>query len=243
MTRYVFLETQRWHMESDICAHCRHSGIPSSRKSPGFPALAADVEVFDTLPVRVLLIDNTDSFTWNLAQQIGSLGADCRVLRADRTSLKDIASLKPSSIVISPGPHRPEDAPLSMEIIKAWAGRVPLLGVCLGHQCIAAAFGGRGSVTHAKKPMHGKTSDVFHTGDALFRGVPSPFPAARYHSLVVSEVPDGFTPLAWTGSQRQPDELMAMKHQHCFLYGIQFHPESFLTPDGKTIVKNFLSLR
>jgi anthranilate synthase/aminodeoxychorismate synthase-like glutamine amidotransferase len=192
--------------------------------------------------LKVLLLDNIDSFTWNLAQQIQMLGASCKVVRSDEASLVDIEKYKPTHIVLSPGPHRPEDATLSLKVIKTFAGRVPILGVCLGHQCLSIAFGSRHSVCHAREPMHGKTSKIFHTSRSVFRGIPSPFLGARYHSLVVREVPENFEPLAWTGSQHRPNVLMAMAHVSMPLIGIQFHPESFLTEHGDDMMKRFLDL-
>lgn len=192
--------------------------------------------------MKVLLLDNIDSFTWNLAQQIRSLGAVCNVARCDETTRADIEKYKPTHIVISPGPHRPEDATLSLDVIKHFSGRVRILGVCLGHQCLAVAFGKSRSVVRAPEPMHGKTSAVFHDHDSIFQGVPSPFLAARYHSLIVQHVPKDFAPLAWTGTQHHPELLMAMKHTTMPMIGVQFHPESFLTEHGTIIMKNFLKI-
>jgi anthranilate synthase component 2/para-aminobenzoate synthetase component 2 len=185
--------------------------------------------------VNVLLIDNNDSFTWNLAQLIASLGVNCRVLAADAATPSIIQKFKPEKIVLSPGPHRPEDAKRSLEIIKTYTGKLPILGVCLGHQCLALAFGG--TVTHAPVPMHGKTSEITHTSTHLFRGVPSPFTAARYHSLIVKMRPPDFELLAWTHSLS-----MSIKHKTLPIVGVQFHPESFLTKHGATIMKNFLTM-
>ena len=188
--------------------------------------------------VNVLLIDNYDSFTWNLWQLIRTLGAGCDVRTHDRVSIADVERLKPDRIVISPGPGSPRDAGVSCDVIRRFAGAVPILGVCLGHQCIAEVFGSH--VVHAPRVMHGKTSPVFHDGKNIFRGLPSPFDAARYHSLVAEELPADFDLLAWTGSQKKPDLIMAMAHRVYPLIGIQFHPESFLTQNGEALMRHFL---
>lgn len=191
--------------------------------------------------MRILIIDNRDSFTWNVVQQLSSLGAGCIVLRADTASLEDVKRVRADCIVLSPGPHRPEDAVLSLEVLRVHAGTVPILGICLGMQCMASLFGGRLSVVLAKEPVHGKTSKVFHIGSGIFQDIPSPFVAARYHSLVVQTVPEGFIPLAWTGTQKKPDELMAMMDPKRRCIGVQFHPESFLTEHGSSLMKKFLT--
>ncbi len=190
----------------------------------------------------VLLIDNYDSFTGNLAQQIAGLGAAVRVIRNDEWSLRQIRSFACDAIVISPGPGHPSQSGVSCDVIHALAGTIPILGVCLGHQCIAAVFDGPQTVVRAPKPMHGRTSPVYHHHMAIMRGVPSPFAAARYHSLIVSSVPDECEMLCWTGSQSSPDLIMGIRHCAYPLFGVQFHPESFLTRYGYRIMKNFLSL-
>ena len=189
--------------------------------------------------MMVLLIDNYDSFTYNLAQCLGELGAHVEVRRNDRISLDEIGRLRPSRIVISPGPGRPESAGLSVAAIAHFAPRLPVLGVCLGHQAIGVALGGR--VVRAPRPMHGKTSLVEHDGHGLFAGIEAPCPVGRYHSLVVSE--DGW-PEALVVTARVVDEgtVMALRHREWPLHGVQFHPESVLTPGGRRMLKNFLEL-
>lgn len=187
--------------------------------------------------MRVLLLDNIDSFTWNLSQQIRSLGAECDVVRSDEFDQKKMKGA--DRIVISPGPGRPEDTRVSLDVIRRFHESVPILGVCLGHQCLAVAFGDKKSVTHAPKLMHGKTSMVRHDGTGIFFGIPSPFKAARYHSLIVKKLPDHFRALA----QTKEGVLMAMRHESLPVFGIQFHPESFLTEHGDTLMRNFLSGR
>lgn len=189
--------------------------------------------------MKVVLIDNADSFTWNLAQQIESLGARCTVLSAAETSVADVRKHKPDRIVLSPGPHRPEDAHASLAVIRALAASVPLLGVCLGHQCLGVAYGGC-RVVHAAPVMHGKTSMVRHTGDSIFTGLPSPLRVGRYHSLILSAVPKDFDLLAWTGAKEDPETIMSIRHQTLPVFGVQFHPESFLTQSGGRLMKNFL---
>lgn len=191
--------------------------------------------------MRVLLIDNTDSFTWNLAQQIRALGAACDVVGNTAITIREIQKLKPDHIVLSPGPGSPESAGVSLDILRELSGSVPILGVCLGHQCMAHVFGGRHYVGHAAEVMHGKTSKIFHTGTSIFQRIPSPFLAARYHSLIVKKLPEDFELLAWTGSGTER-EIMAMKHRTLPLFGVQFHPESFLTKHGEKLMKNFLSI-
>ncbi|MFZ8844566.1 MULTISPECIES: anthranilate synthase component II [Thermoflexus] len=192
----------------------------------------------------LLVIDNYDSFTYNLVQILGQLLREAgrtdvplRVVRNDAVDLEDIMAMEPSAVVISPGPGRPEEAGITIPAIRALSGRTPLLGVCLGHQAIAAAFGGR--VVRAGRLMHGKASPVLHQGDALFAGLPSPFMAGRYHSLLVAEpLPE---PLMVTA--RTPEgEIMALRHRHHPTFGIQFHPESVLTPEGVRLLRNFLRI-
>jgi anthranilate synthase component 2 len=184
----------------------------------------------------ILMIDNYDSFTYNLVQYFGELGADMRVVLNDEMSVAQIAALKPEKIVISPGPCAPAQAGVSLEAIKAFAGKVPMLGVCLGHQAIGEAFGG--NVVHAKELMHGKTSPVQHTGAGVFAGLPSPFVATRYHSLAVERemLPDCLEVTAWTAD----GEIMGMRHKSLDIEGVQFHPEAILTEHGHAMLKNFL---
>jgi anthranilate synthase/aminodeoxychorismate synthase-like glutamine amidotransferase len=189
--------------------------------------------------VLVLLIDNYDSFTFNLAQYLGELGAQVDVRRNDQITLDGIAALKPSRIVISPGPGRPEDAGVSIAAIQRFGASLPILGVCLGHQAMGAAFGG--NVVRASKLMHGKSSIVEHDGKGVFAGLTAPFPAARYHSLVVSE--EGW-PAALEIAARAKDEgtEIALRHREWPLHGVQFHPESILTSEGRRLLRNFLEL-
>jgi anthranilate synthase/aminodeoxychorismate synthase-like glutamine amidotransferase len=186
----------------------------------------------------ILMVDNYDSFTYNLVQYLGELGADVVVHRNDRITLKEIEDMSPERIVISPGPCTPEKAGISIEVAKHFAGKVPLLGVCLGHQSIAHAFGGR--IIKAGKLMHGKTSMVKHDGKKLFLGLPNPFEATRYHSLVLDRetVPDGFDITA----ESDDGEIMGLRHRNMFIEGVQFHPESILTTSGKDLLKNFLTM-
>ena len=186
----------------------------------------------------ILIIDNYDSFTYNLVQAIGAMvGREVRVVLNDQVTIPEIESWEPSHIIISPGPCTPAAAGISVEVIKSFAERFPILGVCLGHQCIGQAFGGK--VVRASRIMHGKTSLIHHLGTGIFSGLPNPFEAARYHSLVVDQytLPDGFEVTAWTDR----DELMGIRHKSKRLEGVQFHPESFLTPDGSRLLENFFS--
>ncbi len=181
------------------------------------------------------LIDNYDSFTYNLVQYFGELGADVRVFRNDQVTLAALIDLAPSHLVISPGPGDPNDGGVSNDAIRHFTGRVPVLGVCLGHQCLGAVYGGR--VDRAPRLMHGKTSRVFHHGTGLFAGVPSPFEATRYHSLIVFEpVPAELEVTAFTAE----GEVMGLQHRQHPTFGVQFHPESILTQHGKLLLKNFL---
>lgn len=184
----------------------------------------------------ILVIDNYDSFTYNLVQELGELGAELCVARNDQISLAEIAAMKPSHIVISPGPGYPKDAGISNDVIRQFGSEIPLLGVCLGHQCIGEVFGG--VVAHAPRLMHGKTSPVYHKRDPLFTGIPSPFVATRYHSLVVKEetLPDELIVTGFT----ENGEIMAMRHREYPIVGVQFHPESILTEYGIRILQNFL---
>jgi len=183
----------------------------------------------------LLMIDNYDSFTYNLVQYFGELGEDIRVYRNDRITIQEIEALHPDRIVISPGPCTPKEAGISIEVIKHFAGRLPLLGVCLGHQSIGAAFGGE--IVRAPRLMHGKTSMIFHDGKTIFHDLPNPFEATRYHSLVIRKetIPACFEISAWTDQ----DEIMGVRHKDFLIEGVQFHPESILTKDGKDLLKNF----
>ena len=186
----------------------------------------------------LLLLDNYDSFTYNLYQYLGELGAVARVLRNDEMTAEDALALGPERIVISPGPGTPDKAGVSLELIRRAAGRVPLLGVCLGHQALAQAFGGR--VVRAPTLMHGKTSSIHHDGRTVFAGLPDPFTATRYHSLIVEResVPECLEVSAWTDD----GIVMGLRHRELPLEGVQFHPESILTVAGKDLLRNFLSL-
>ena len=185
----------------------------------------------------LLLIDNYDSFTWNLAQYLGELGADLRVRRNDEISLEEIDAMRPARIVISPGPGRPEDAGITVDVIRRFGAATPVLGVCLGHQGIGVAFGG--SVVRAPQLMHGKVSSVSHDGRGIFRGVSQPFTAGRYHSLVVADpLPDPLEAAARTDD----GTIMGVRHREYPIHGVQFHPESVLTAAGRQLLKNFLEL-
>ena len=185
----------------------------------------------------ILLLDNYDSFTWNLAHRLGELGASVRVVRNDAMTVDDFERMAPSRIVISPGPGRPETAGVSVETLRRFAGRVPILGVCLGHQSLATAFGGR--VERAAVPMHGKTSQVAHEGTHLFAGLTGPVEVGRYHSLVIppDHIPAGFVRTAWV---QDDGTIMGIRHESQPTFGVQFHPESVLTPAGQRILHNFL---
>ena len=186
----------------------------------------------------ILVIDNYDSFTYNLVQYLGELGAELQTYRNDKITIGEIKKLAPEKILISPGPGYPKDAGISISVIKEFAGKVPILGVCLGHQAIGEAFGGK--IVQAKRFMHGKTSEIHHDGKTIFKGLPNPFTATRYHSLLVerASLPDCFEISAWTDQ----DEIMGIRHKKFKVEGIQFHPESILTTEGKKLLKNFLSL-
>lgn len=186
----------------------------------------------------LLMIDNYDSFTYNLVQYFGELGEDVRVFRNDKITIAEIEALKPDRIVVSPGPCTPNEAGVSVETIRHFAGRLPLLGVCLGHQSLAVAFGGE--VVRAERLMHGKTSMVKHDGKTIFRDLPNPFEATRYHSLIVkrSTLPSCFEVSAETAE----GEIMGMRHKSLGAEGVQFHPESILTTAGKDLLRNFLKL-
>ena len=186
----------------------------------------------------LLMIDNYDSFTYNLVQYFGELGEDVQVYRNDRISVEEIEALKPKRLVVSPGPCTPNEAGVSVEVIRRFAGRLPLLGVCLGHQSLAVAFGGR--VVRAERLMHGKTSPIRHDGRTIFRELPNPFDATRYHSLIVERTS---LPSCFEISAETPDgEIMGMRHSSLGVEGVQFHPESILTTAGKDLLRNFLKL-
>ena len=194
----------------------------------------------------LLVIDNYDSFTYNLVQYLAELGAEVRVVRNDEIPVGAIAALGPSHIVISPGPCTPDQAGISLEVIARYAGRIPILGVCLGHQAIGQAFGGK--VVRARHVMHGKTSMIFHDGKGAFSGLPDPFEATRYHSLVVerASLPDCLEVTATTKDGPDPsrahdEDIMGLRHKTLAVEGVQFHPESFLTVVGKDLLSNFLA--
>lgn len=192
----------------------------------------------------LLVIDNYDSFTYNLVQYLEELGAAVTVWRNDRFTLEELEALSPSRIVVSPGPCSPDEAGLSIEVIRRWAGRVPILGVCLGHQCIGQAFGAR--IAHARAVMHGKTSLIHHRGQGVFAGLPNPFEATRYHSLVIApdSVPEALEVTAWTADEAgRPEEIMGVRHRRYAVEGVQFHPESILTRVGHDLLRNFLEQR
>jgi anthranilate synthase/aminodeoxychorismate synthase-like glutamine amidotransferase len=190
----------------------------------------------------VFVLDNYDSFTYNLVQYLGELGAEVEVRRNDQVSVDEIEALRPERIVISPGPCTPQEAGISVELIRHFAGKVPLLGVCLGHQAMGAAFGG--AVIRAKNLMHGKTSAVEHDGKTIFKGIKTPMTATRYHSLIVREndLPKELAVSAWTTEKDGSRVIMGLRHREFPMEGVQFHPESVLTEDGKQLVKNFLSV-
>jgi len=191
----------------------------------------------------ILMIDNYDSFTYNLVQYLGELGADVEVRRNDQVTLEDIEVMKPERIVISPGPCTPNEAGVSVDTIKAFAGKLPILGVCLGHQSIGQAFGG--NIVRAREIMHGKTSMIYHDDTGRFQGLPNPFQATRYHSLIIEEasLPDVLRINAWTQTENgERDEIMGVAHREHAVVGMQFHPESILTPEGHDMLKNFLNM-
>ena len=189
----------------------------------------------------LLMIDNYDSFTYNLVQYFGELGADVNVIRNDEIDVDGISALSPDYLVISPGPCTPAQAGVSIAAIKAFAGKIPVLGVCLGHQSIGEAFGGK--IVHAGQVMHGKTSPIFHADKGVFSGLENPLQATRYHSLVIekSSLPDCLEITAWTENENQEmDEIMGVRHKELDVQGVQFHPESILTEYGHQMLKNFL---
>jgi anthranilate synthase/aminodeoxychorismate synthase-like glutamine amidotransferase len=184
----------------------------------------------------LLVIDNYDSFTYNLVQALGMLGADIKVVRNDKATVEEMASWKPGHLLVSPGPCTPDEAGISVAAIRHFAGRIPVLGVCLGHQSIGVAFGGK--VVRAGRLMHGKTSMIKHDGKGVYRGLPNPFEAMRYHSLLVDKatLPDCLAVTAWS----EQDELMGLRHKEFPVEGVQFHPESIMTPEGINLLRNFL---
>jgi anthranilate synthase/aminodeoxychorismate synthase-like glutamine amidotransferase len=184
----------------------------------------------------LLMIDNYDSFTYNLVQYFGELGEDVRVFRNDKITIEEIEKSNPKRIVISPGPCTPKEAGISVDVIKHFKGRVPILGVCLGHQAIGAAFGGE--IIRAPRLMHGKTSMIYHDGKTIYKNLPNPFEATRYHSLVIKKesLPECLEITAWTDT----GEIMGVRHKEYFIEGVQFHPESILTRVGKDLLRNFL---
>jgi anthranilate synthase/aminodeoxychorismate synthase-like glutamine amidotransferase len=186
----------------------------------------------------LLMIDNYDSFTYNLVQYLGELGEEVRVHRNDAVSVDEIVALAPQRIVISPGPCSPTEAGISVDVITRLTGRIPILGVCLGHQCIGAALGGR--IARADRIMHGKTSPILHDGRTIFAGLSNPFDATRYHSLLIERatIPESLDVTAWTDE----GEIMGVRHREHLLEGVQFHPESILTVEGKKLLKNFLEV-
>ena len=187
----------------------------------------------------ILMIDNYDSFTYNLVQYLGELGENLKVFRNDKITLKKIKALRPERIVISPGPGTPTEAGISKELIREFATKVPVLGVCLGHQCIGEVYGGK--VIPAKRLMHGKTSLIYHNSKGIFKNIPNPFEATRYHSLLVEKksLPACLEITAWT----KEGEIMGLQHKDYPLFGVQFHPESILTKAGKDILRNFLKVK
>jgi anthranilate synthase component 2 len=188
----------------------------------------------------LLMIDNYDSFTFNLVQYFGELGAEVKVVRNDELDIAGIEALKPDHLVISPGPCTPNEAGVSVEAIRHFAGKIPILGVCLGHQSIGQAFGGR--IVHAGEIMHGKTSPVYHADTGVFSGLDNPFRATRYHSLVIDRdsLPDCLEITAWTKRDGEMDEIMGVRHRELDVQGVQFHPESILTEHGHDMLRNFL---
>ncbi|MBN1587632.1 MAG: aminodeoxychorismate/anthranilate synthase component II [Candidatus Omnitrophica bacterium] len=186
----------------------------------------------------ILMLDNYDSFTYNLVQYLGELGEKLETRRNDKTTVEEIRRLAPRQIVISPGPGGPKDAGISLQLIKELGGEIPILGVCLGHQCISEAFGGR--IVRASRIMHGKTSEIRHKGRSLFEGLPEPFAATRYHSLILDKdsVPEALEVTAWTDQ----GEIMGVQHKSLPIWGVQFHPESILTTVGKDMLRNFLRI-
>jgi anthranilate synthase component 2 len=191
---------------------------------------------------KLVMIDNYDSFTYNLVQYLAELGADVHVVRNDQVSVEEVIAMQPDKLVISPGPCTPTQAGISTSLIKQLAGQLPILGVCLGHQSIGEVFGGK--IVHAKRIMHGKTSDMYHNNGGVFKGLNNPFKATRYHSLVVEKesLPDCLEITAWTETDSgEMDEIMGVRHRELDVEGVQFHPESILTEHGHDLLQNFLN--
>lgn len=190
----------------------------------------------------ILVIDNYDSFTWNLVQYLGELGVEPVVKRNDEATLDELAALEPDAIVISPGPCTPAEAGVSVEVVRRFGEETPILGVCLGHQAVGAAYGGE--VVRARRLMHGKTSEVAHREEGIFAGLPTPFRVARYHSLILDpdSLPDALEVVAWTDEPGFEDEIQAVRHRTNPVWGVQFHPESIASEHGKVLLRNFLSL-
>jgi len=186
----------------------------------------------------ILVIDNYDSFTYNLVQYLGELGAEMQVYRNDKISVEEAVALHPEKILISPGPCTPKEAGVSCAMIREFGPKIPLLGVCLGHQCIGEVYGGK--VIRAERIMHGKTSPIWHQGESVFKELPCPFEATRYHSLIVER--ESLPSCLKITAQTVEDEIMGLQHTNHPVHGVQFHPESILTPDGKSLLKNFLDL-
>lgn len=187
----------------------------------------------------IVVIDNYDSFTYNLVQYIGELGYKVKVYRNDKTDIKTIKADRPDSVIISPGPGSPGDAGISNDVIKEFCKKIPILGVCLGHQCIAKVFGGK--IIRAKNLMHGKTSEIIHDKKGIFKGLPSPFEATRYHSLIVEN--KSFPAALEITARTKDNEIMGLKHKKYNTWGVQFHPESILTSEGMKLLKNFLKIK
>jgi len=188
----------------------------------------------------LLIIDNYDSFTYNVSRYFEELGQQVRVALHDQISIEQIKAMRPDYLVLSPGPCRPKDAGISLDVVAAFAGDIPILGICLGHQCIVSHFGGE--IIRAKQAVHGKTSKLFHNCTSLFTDLENPFNVTRYHSLVVKQetLPDCFKVSAWTGDDTHIDEIMAIEHRSLPIYGVQFHPEAVLTENGHALLDNFL---
>ena len=188
----------------------------------------------------IIVIDNYDSFTFNLVQYLGELGAEMSVFRNDEKQVEEIAGMRPEAIVLSPGPCTPTEAGISIELIQELGARVPMLGVCLGHQAIGAAYGGR--IVRARRLMHGKTSPISHEGQGIFEGIPSPFRVVRYHSLIIDpgSLPDEIEVIAWTAEEGYEDEIQAIRHRKHPVWGVQFHPESIASEQGLKLLRNFL---
>ena len=190
----------------------------------------------------ILMIDNYDSFTYNIVQYLGELGANVKVIRNDEASVAEIEAMAPEKIVVSPGPCTPNEAGVSLDVIQAFAGKLPIMGVCLGHQSIGQCFGGK--IVRARQVMHGKTSPVYHTAKGVFKGLPSPYQATRYHSLVIEKesLPVCFEITAWTETEGgEMEEIMGVRHKELDIEGVQFHPESILTEHGHKLLENFIN--